>query len=635
MAADAAVLTFASALAVLLTNPNVDAVASPVMALVPVGPAITIPLLLSFGGYDVVVRFIGADFVKKMAVSMILAWASLTLICAALGHLATTWNVALLYSVMGFGSVILLRLAARHLLRSVDESARTQVLVYGAGSAGRQLVAALAQGSAFRVVGFLDDNLALQGRTLSGIRVHSPLCLSGLRDKLQFQQILLAMPSLTQKRRRDVLQRLAQLPVKVMTLPGLDELASGTKRIDDLREVQIEDLLGRSPVAPDEALLDAPLRDRVVLITGAGGSIGSELSRVAVRRGAKKIILLDNSEYALYSIERELSARSGSANAEIVPVLGSVTDDRLVRSVLLRHRVETVYHAAAYKHVPLVEQNVIAAVQNNVLGTQITAEAALACGVKNLVLVSTDKAVRPTSIMGASKRVCELIIQSLVDKYPQRHLTIVRFGNVLGSSGSVVPLFREQIRSGGPLTVTHPEVTRYFMTITEAAQLVVQAGAMGNAGQVFLLDMGEPVLIRDLAERMIQLAGLRLRSPDHPDGDIDIVYSGLRPGEKLYEELLIGDQPEATSHPRIFRAQEGRVPAQELLASLQRMADAIQQADSEPLLTELHRLVGGFVPPKHAEVTPLNMATVRASSAGRPATRPEQTASSLSPALAS
>lgn len=594
MGADVLVLLSASALAVILTNPDLHEVTTPMVALIPVGPAFTVPILLTLGGYTAVVRFIGADFATKMAFAMLIAMAFLGTLYAVLGHLQLAWNIVLLYGVLGFCSVTLLRLSARHFLQPSHQNGRTPVLIYGAGDAGRQLLAALAQGSVFRAVAWLDDRPALHDRTLAGLKVYSPERLQELSKKLHFESILLAMPSLSQKRRREILEQLAQLSVKVLTLPKLDDLASGRKEIDDLREVQIEDLLGRTPVTPDESLLDAPIRDRVVMITGAGGSIGSELSRLALQRGAKRIVLFENSEYALYTIDQELNGAPHKANCEIVPVLGSVCDVHVFANVLKQHAVETLYHAAAYKHVPLVEHNIAVAIQNNVMGTWVAVEAALSAGVQNFVLVSTDKAVRPTSVMGASKRICELIVQAFADRYTSSRVAIVRFGNVLGSSGSVVPLFMQQIRTGGPVTVTHPEVTRYFMTISEAAQLVVQAGTMGRRGEVFVLDMGEPVLIRDLAARMIQLAGYQVRSRESPEGDIEIAYTGLRAGEKLYEELLIGDRPETTSHPRIYHARDPFIPLPQLKASIDAMFQAIKQDELPRLMTEIRHLVADF-----------------------------------------
>jgi FlaA1/EpsC-like NDP-sugar epimerase len=609
MAADAVVLVFASVVAVALTNPSLEVLTSPLIALITVGPAITIPMLFAFGGYSAVVRFIGPDFAKRMALTMLVTLAALEGFYAAMGHLAQAWNVSLLYALIGFCSVTLLRLTVRHLLLADQPSSRKRVLIYGAGEAGRQLAAALMHGGVFRPVGFVDDQTGLRGRTLLGLKIYSPGSLDALREKVTFDSVLLALPSISQKRRREILEALAQLSVKVFTMPRMDDLASGRKQIDDLREIQIEDLLGRTPVTPNEALLDAPIRDRVVMITGAGGSIGSELSRITLQRGAKRIVLFENSEYALYTIHAELSAAAAKSNCEIVPVLGSVTDAHVFGNVLKQHAVETLYHAAAYKHVPLVEHNIAVAIQNNVMGTWVAAETAMSAGVQNFVLVSTDKAVRPTSIMGASKRICELIVQAMADRYSNTRVAIVRFGNVLGSSGSVVPLFMKQIRDGGPVTVTHPDVTRYFMTISEAAQLVVQAGSMGRHGEVFVLDMGEPVLIRDLAARMIQLAGFQVRSDKNPNGDIEIAYTGLRPGEKLYEELLIGDAPEGTTHPRIYHARDPFIQLPQLKASLDVMTQAIKRDELPRLVTEIRNLVAGFGPAQHA--APQNQAPMK------------------------
>ena len=593
-AADALVLLVAATLAVLLADPYLDTLSTPLVALIPAGPAFTIPALFALGGYKAVIRYIGADFVLRVAIAMAAAVLGLELFYGALGHFHEAWNVGLLYGVIGFCGVTMLRVTARKLLLPRHAGDRQRVLIYGAGEAGRQLTAALIHGTVFRPVGFVDDHERLRGRTLLGLKIYDPSRLAELKEDDAFDSVLLAMPSISHKRRQAILQALSELSVKVLTMPRLDDLASGRKQIDDLREIQIEDLLGRAPVAPDEALLDGPIRDRVVMITGAGGSIGSEISRLAQQRGAKRIVLFESSEFALYTIDKELRANAARYTCEIVPVLGSVTDAHVLGNVLRQNAVETLYHAAAYKHVPLVENNIAVAIQNNVMGTWHTAETAMSFGVQNFVLVSTDKAVRPTSVMGASKRICELVVQAMAERYNTTRVAIVRFGNVLGSSGSVVPLFLQQIRDGGPVTVTHPEVTRYFMTISEAAQLVVQAGAMGRNGEVFVLDMGEPVLIRDLAAKMINLAGLHVRNAEYPAGDIEIAFSGLRPGEKLYEELLIGDNPEGTTHPRIFHARDPFIPLPQLSVSIDAMVQAIKRDELPRLMSEIRNIVADF-----------------------------------------
>jgi FlaA1/EpsC-like NDP-sugar epimerase len=442
-------------------------------------------------------------------------------------------------------------------------------------------------------VGFVDDRSTLSGRTMMGLPIYRPEHLDDLRAHNIFDRILLAIPSLSRTRRRQILESLEKLAVKVLVVPSLDELASGDRNLHELREVQIEDLLDRDAVAPIDSLLDAYIRGKVVMITGAGGSIGSELCRQALKQGASKLVLYETGEYALYSIDRELRMNLESdQDCEIVPVLANVVDERRLSSVLREHAVETVYHAAAYKHVPLVEANVASAVNNNVFGTLRAVEAAVGCGVKNFVLVSTDKAVRPTNVMGASKRVCELIVQAFAGRYPQVRWSIVRFGNVLGSSGSVVPLFREQIAAGGPVTVTHPDVVRYFMTIPEAAQLVIQAGAMGRAGEVFVLDMGSPVRIAQLAERMVHLSGMQVRNG--ADGDVDIIYTGLRPGEKLYEELLIDQTARPSEHPRIYCADEAFLEMEVLRTWIETLEHLLIQDDSRAVVDHLGEVVDGF-----------------------------------------
>jgi FlaA1/EpsC-like NDP-sugar epimerase len=557
-------------------------------------PSVTVPILVSMGAYRYVVRFIGADQLLRLIGGvtlggfLILALASLFSL-----HLVRT-AAAALYVTAGATALVAMRGLVGYALRPHRRASGVKrVLIYGAGDAGAQLAAALARSQQYEVAGFIDDNPRLHGRMVHGRRVYAPAELPALRERGTFRKILLAMPTISRQRQREILNALEPLAVKVLAMPRLEDLAAGRRRVDDLQEVRIEDLLGRDPVPPLDDLLDAFIHDKVVLITGAGGSIGSELARLAVARGARRLVLLEQSEFALYNIHRELEGLPGRTT-ELAPVLGNVLDRRYVESVMREHHVSTVYHAAAYKHVPLVEQNPLVAVQNNVIGTLSTAEAAMACGVPNFVLISTDKAVRPTSVMGASKRVCELIVQGLAQEHPHARLSMVRFGNVLGSSGSVVPLFREQIRNGGPVTVTHAEVTRYFMTISEAAQLVVQAGAMGRNGEVFVLDMGQPVRIAELAERMIHLSGLRVRTRENAAGDIEIRYTGLRPGEKLYEELLIGNQPRGTDHARIFRANEAAVPWHKLRLSLETMEVGIRQMHETVVMNVLRDLVPGF-----------------------------------------
>lgn len=458
------------------------------------------------------------------------------------------------FSVLLIGGV---RLFFRALLNTT-KLARMPVIIYGAGASGRQLQVALYQGVEFYPVAFVDDDHSKLGCVIQGVTVYSSRSLASLIKQHEAKKILLAIPSSSRTRRQEVLRELEHFPCEVLSIPGMVDLVNGKARIDQLNEVSIEDLLGRDAVAPDPELMHANIQGKNVLVTGAGGSIGSELCRQILRCSPNRLVLFELSEFALYSLERELRQQlvdEGLA-VELIPLLGSVQRKNRLKAVMESCNIQTVYHAAAYKHVPLVEYNVVEGIRNNVFGTLFAAQAAIEAKVETFVLVSTDKAVRPTNVMGASKRLAELILQSLSSEESLTRFSMVRFGNVLDSSGSVVPLFRSQIRNGGPVTVTHPDIIRYFMTIPEAAQLVIQAGAMGEGGDVFVLDMGEPVKILDLAKRMIRLTGLTVRGESRLDGDIDIVITGLRPGEKLFEELLIGDDVKSTSHPRIMRANE-------------------------------------------------------------------------------
>jgi len=493
------------------------------------------------------------------------------------------------------------------------------VLIYGAGEAGRQLAAAMQGGHRMRVVGFLDDDRQLHGQLLNGLQVYRPDDLRELVQTQQVSDVLLALPSINRARRNDILQRMLQAKVSVRTLPSMTELAQGRVTVSDLRELDIDDLLGREHVVPDPALFQKNIRDKVVLVTGAGGSIGGELCRQILRHAPRVLLLLEQSEFALYQIHQELLVLKATAGVQLIPLIASVQNRQRMQSILQTWRPHTIYHAAAYKHVPMVEHNLIEGVRNNVFGTLVTARLADDFGCEDFVLISTDKAVRPTNVMGASKRLAEMVLQALADAprsdgsarevstsqttQQQRkrdagrtRYSMVRFGNVLGSSGSVVPKFRQQIRDGGPITLTHAEMTRYFMTIPEAAQLVIQAGAMATGGDVFVLDMGEPVRIRDLALRMIELSGLSLKKSPESDGDIEIVVTGLRPGEKLYEELLIGDNPQPTMHPRIMKAHEEYLAWSMLQPALDALDQAMQDADPSGVRQQLQQLVNGFAP---------------------------------------
>lgn len=485
-------------------------------------------------------------------------------------------------------------------LTILKHASRPKVLIYGAGRTGRQLVAAMANSHEMQVVGFLDDDERLHGHMLNGQPIYNPEDLASLASTLNISDVLLAMPSLSRMRRNEVLGRIRTARVAVRTLPSVTDLAQGKVSISDLRELDIDDLLGREPVMPNDALLEMNVRHKVVMVTGAGGSIGSELCRQILSIGPSKLLLIDHSEFALYGIHQELEEKLVGRDIVILPFLASVLDKGRIWEIMSAWHPETLYHAAAYKHVPLVEHNPAEGIRNNVLGTLRTAQAAAENGVSNFVLISTDKAVRPSNVMGASKRLAEMALQALADTQKAiQHRTkfsMVRFGNVLGSSGSVVPKFRQQIRDGGPITLTHREVTRYFMTIPEAAQLVIQAGAMAKGGDVFVLDMGQPVRIVDLARRMIELSGLTVKDESLPEGDIEIAVTGLRPGEKLFEELLIGDRPEPTTHPRIMKANEEFIPWVEFEAKVDALEIALSENDVDVIRLMLLQLVEGYLP---------------------------------------
>ncbi|BBU68002.1 nucleotide sugar epimerase/dehydratase WbpM [Fluviibacter phosphoraccumulans] len=506
----------------------------------------------------------------------------------------------LLFICVGISRLLAKALLNRQVVGKHGPDSRAVALIYGAGAAGRQLASGLRQASGIKPVAFVDDDSNYWKSTINGLRVHSPDEIPGLLDSnLGITDVLLAIPSATRARQREILKQLSDLPVHVRILPGLASLANGDVKVEDIREVEIDDVLGRDAVQANEELLHQNITGKVVLVTGAGGSIGSELCRQILAQTPKALVLLELSEFALYAIERELTQLV--MPVQIIPILGSVLDFNKLARVIRRFGVQTVYHAAAYKHVPMIEMNPAAGVWNNVFGTLRTVESACQAGVETFVLVSTDKAVRPTNVMGCSKRMAELVLQakSLQENRLGVHttkLTMVRFGNVLGSSGSVVPVFREQIKNGGPVTVTHPEIIRYFMTIPEAAQLVIQAGAMGEGGDVMVLDMGEPVKIVDLAKRMIHLSGFSHKDEANPGGDIEIQFTGLRPGEKLYEELLIGDNTLPTSHSRIMRAAEHSLRWDELEPLLFELEAAIKAENSDVIRLLLKKAVPEFNP---------------------------------------
>ena len=565
---------------------------------------LAVPVFVAFGLYRAIFRYSGWPALVTVGKAVGLYGLMFMAIFTLVGVPGVPRTVGLIQPLLVLFLVGASRALARYwlgglYLSQLKMGTLPKVLIYGAGSAGRQLANALANSYEMRVVGYLDDDDRLHGHVLNGLAIYSPQDLPGLVVSLGISDVLLALPTANRKRRNEILALMQQAQVSVRTLPSVMELAQGKVSTEDVRELDIDDLLGRESVAPNHILLGRNVTRKVVLVTGAGGSIGSELCRQILKLKPQTLLLVDQSEYALYEIHQELLDKSqalGQGVTQLVPLLASVRDTERMREVITTWSPNTIYHAAAYKHVPLVEHNPAEALKNNVFGTRTVAQLAVEHGVDDMVLVSTDKAVRPTNIMGASKRLAELVLQALATEPGKTTFSMVRFGNVLGSSGSVVPKFRQQIKNGGPITLTHPEVTRFFMTIPEAAQLVIQAGAMAKGGDVFVLDMGESVKIMDLAQRMIQLSGLTLRTEDNPDGDIGIEITGLRPGEKLYEELLIGNDPQPTLHPRIMKAREEKMAWSDLQDSLNAMQVALDVNDVGVLRRMLEQLVSGYHP---------------------------------------
>lgn len=577
-----------------------------------VAPILGIFCFHYYGLYKLITRFAGRRGALKICVSVavsILGW--LLLIYMTKFTLANVprsvivmyglFSIIYIWTSRSFITYLLSDYIPNSYKKDLDQA--LPVLIYGVGEEGTQLYHDLDRSSDYRLVGFIDDNPSLWRQMLFGLRVNEPTSIIDLVRDHGVKEIFLADPTLTRRFKRDLLNKLASFSVKVKALPALHEIASGKVMISDLRSIGLEDLLGRVPVPAQQDLLEKTVQDKVVMITGAGGSIGSEIARQVISLKPKMFILYERSEFALYQIEYELrqklqelvASTSPVPDIEIVRVLGSVLDDKLLRKTILTYGVNTLYHAAAYKHVPIVEDNPFAGIENNVFGTELTALAARDCGVDLFVLISTDKAVRPTNVMGASKRVAELVLQALADEPGNKTLfTMVRFGNVLGSSGSVVSRFREQIQKGGPVTVTHPEIIRYFMTIPEAAQLVIQAGGLARGGDVFVLDMGQPVKIVDLAKSMINLSGLEIADEKNPDGDIAIEFMGLREGEKLYEELLINENCSPTDHVSITRNNENYLSAAELAPKINSLRHSLDTYDTETLLSLLSEIVEGY-----------------------------------------
>lgn len=589
-------------------------------------PIVAIPLYIRFGMYRAVMRYFGNDaliaIIKAVSLSslilgVVVYWYSNHQNVVPRSIIFNYWWLSL---IMVGGLRLAMRQfflgdwfsAAQHVPFTSRDNGLPRVAIYGAGAAGNQLVAALRIGRVMRPVAFIDDDISISDRVISGLQVFKPKHIQRMIDATGAQEILLAIPSSNRGRRREILGFLEGFPLHVRSVPGFMDLASGRVKVDDIQEVDIADLLGRDAVPAQGELLEHCIKNQVVLVTGAGGSIGSELCRQILALRPSTLIMYEHSEFNLYSILSELEQRISRESLSVLlfPILGSVRNEPKLHSVMTSWGVNTVYHAAAYKHVPMVEHNIAEGILNNVMGTLSAAQAALKAEVANFVLISTDKAVRPTNVMGSTKRLAELILQALSRKVSlvlygdvsdtwlsnKTRFTMVRFGNVLGSSGSVIPLFHKQIKSGGPLTVTHPKITRYFMTIPEAAQLVIQAGSMGAGGDVFVLDMGEPVRIVELAEKMINLSGLSVRSEKNPHGDISIEFSGLRPGEKLYEELLIGDNVAPTQHPMIMSASEDYLDWDLLKGTLGELISALEDDDYARVRQLLRETVSGYAP---------------------------------------
>lgn len=589
-------------------------------------PVVAIPIFIRIGMYRAVMRYFGNDALiaiikavslSSLILSLIVYWNNTHVPIVPRSIIFNYWWSSLI--LIG-GLRLAMRQyflgdwfsAARHVPFASRYDGLPRVAIYGAGAAGNQLVAALRMGRAMRPVAFIDDDSSICNRVISGLQVYKPKHIQQMIDVTGAQEILLAVPSCTRARRREILGFLEGFPLHVRSVPGFMDLASGRVKVDDIQEVDIADLLGRDPVPAQEDLLERCITGKVVMVTGAGGSIGSELCRQILNLKPTTLLLFEHSEFNLYTIMSELDERTlaESLPVTVLPILGSIRNAPKLLDVMKTWNVDTVYHAAAYKHVPMVEHNIAEGVLNNVMGTLNTAQSALQAGVSNFVLISTDKAVRPTNVMGSTKRLAELVLQALsreiapvmfgdrsnISRVNKTRFTMVRFGNVLGSSGSVIPLFHRQIKSGGPITVTHPNITRYFMTIPEAAQLVIQAGSMGLGGDVFVLDMGEPVKIVELAEKMVHLSGYSVRSESKPHGDIEIEFSGLRPGEKLYEELLIGDNVVPTRHSMIMSAHEDYIPWEALKVKLSELLACMDNDDYTRLRQILRETVSGYSP---------------------------------------
>lgn len=574
---------------------------SGVLVLILASPLYSIPVFSYFGLYHAIVRYINFEtlwnVVKAVTLSSLIFTLIVNLTAVKIVPRSVTlinWMVTILF--VG-GVRVFAHWWFRELISNVSKASKpdfNRVIIYGAGEAGIQLAISLLNNKKYQPVAFVDDDRSLHRKVIHGISIYKPEQLSNLKSRLNVNQVLLAMPSISNSRRKAIIESIEPLSLRVKTVPPVNDIVSGDYKLEEVREIEIDDLLGRDPVQPDNKLISHCITGKNVMVSGAGGSIGSELCRQIMLHDPSRLVLFEISEYNLFNIERELHDKYPDALTRIIPVLGSVQDRSRVDQIIRLHQIQVIYHAAAYKHVPMVEQNPVEGVSNNIFGTQAIGRSALDNNVEYFVLVSTDKAVRPTNVMGATKRVSEMIVQSLANRSEHTHFCMVRFGNVLDSSGSVVPLFREQIKSGGPVRVTHRDILRYFMTIPEAAELVIQAGALSENGEVFILDMGEPVRIYELARKMIHLAGYQVRDSSNPDGDIEITFTGLRPGEKLFEELLIDNNVSGTRHPRIVQALEAELDIETLSNTLQSIEQAVVKHDVEALYTLLESIVTGY-----------------------------------------
>lgn len=566
----------------------------------PIAITIAIPIYLRFGLYRAVLRYFRGQAVMAIFISTFVSTFVWTGIVTGFNITNLSTSTIIVYWLGTFMLVTITRLSAQHLLYGAFlENNGRKVLIYGAGVAGTQLTNIMKSDPAYSIAGFIDDDKSLNGWNILGLKVFSSVQLREIIKSKKIEEIILAIPSISRIKRQKIIKQLEPLSVNIRSIPAFSDLASGKLKTSDIKDIDIDDLLGRNVIEPNSTLLPANIENKVVMVTGAGGSIGSELCRQIITLSPKKLILLEQSEFALYQIEQELEdivAKTG-ISLDINKVLGSITNATLLKRLFKYKNIHTIYHAAAYKHVPLVEENPVAGLTNNVFGTRFLAEHAFNADVETFILISTDKAVRPTNVMGCSKRIAELILQGLADKPDcKTTFTMVRFGNVLGSSGSVVPKFRQQIKDGGPITVTHKNITRYFMSIPEAVQLVIQAGAMARGGEVFVLDMGESVKIVELAKRMIKLAGLTIKEESSPNGDIEIRYSGLRPGEKLYEELLIGDNVSGTKHKQIMKAHETHINWINLQEHLSTLQETMMSENADDIKSNLASFVDGYVP---------------------------------------